>query len=376
MSSPVMVILLLLPVSYHTDRWNAGNCLFASLADQLYGSPTRHLEVRSRVIEYMREMKEDFEHVALADDIQQKRATRRDTSVLQNINSFEGYLTVMAKNGTYGGDPELSAFVRCFDQDVMVHLPNEMKPKSLDYTNPYRAPDAVIKPMLHICYDNKIVNAHYDSARKNGSDSDGSIAKRSTRRQQVSPIDSDAALKSRAARNHRADMMKNIMLESLNEPGRPRSPSISSSQQSTSSKRSFEDDDEPHRATKRADRKPSTRNRTTPQTSSRLHSTNNKTKLTSGLATPASTQDGDYSSDQSDRSSCPDLDTVRRRPILQAKSPSRSVSPIKDDAGQTIQIPRNGSNALRPSVTLEYHAELESTRSPIDDVVVVKQDEL
>lgn len=273
----------------------------------------------------MREMRDEFENVALVDDIQQKRATRRDTRTIRNADSFEGYLTIMSKRGTYGGEPELCAFVRCYDQDVVVHLPRGTNPESLNYDNHYRAPNTEAKPKLHICYDNKIVNAHYDSARKNSPDK--SESHRSAKTHPNNNTEAEAALTSRAARHHRADMMKSMMLESLTESDRATSPSISSSQRSTSSKRSFEDDGEPQRASKRTDRKHNARIRSAISTSSQLHPTSYGTKLNSGLATPASTQDGDYSSDQSDQSSKLIGSSLRQRQKLKPQSSSRSVTP-------------------------------------------------
>ncbi len=271
--------------SVHPDL-STGNCLFASLSDQLYGTPAKHPEIRASIIDHMRTFRPLFEHYVHLDDIQQRRTLRSATlSISQEPeDAFEEYLSRMSRPGSYGGEPELVAFTQVFDQDVTVHLPRikDFDRDSISYTNEHRDAPNAIAP-LHICYGgDEVTRAHYDSARSR----DGSIP-RNTNSPLLRPLDSSRsshlssslpsphALTHRAIRGSRSELSSEFIqdflqkskkdiennLEQLSEKDRPRSPSVTSSQRSASSKRSLDDDEEPIRASKRADRRKSTRRR-------------------------------------------------------------------------------------------------------------------
>ena len=262
-----------------------GNCLFASLSDQLYGTPEKHPKIRASIIDHMRTFRPLFEHYVHIDDVQQRRTLRSATSSRQEPeDAFEEYLSRMARSGTYGGEPELVAFCQVFNQDVTVHLPQikNFDRDCLSYTNEHREVPTAIAP-LHICYGgDEVTRAHYDSARSR----DGSIPRHKNSpllRPQDSSKNSSPAISSspqtlvsnRAIRGSRAEMSSEFIqdflqktqkdvesnLEQLSENYRARSPSVTSSQRSASSKRSLDDDDEPIRSSKRTDRRKSTRRR-------------------------------------------------------------------------------------------------------------------
>ena len=265
----------------------AGNCLFASLSDQLYGTPEKHPEIRASIIEHMRTFRPLFEHYVHVDDVQQRRATRSVTTSFRQEpeDAFEEYLSRMSRNGTYGGEPELVAFCQVFDQDVTVHLPRirNFNRDSMEYTNEHREGSATTTP-LHVCYGgDEVTRAHYDSARSR----DGSIPRhndspllwpqdptKASLPDATAPL-SPALVSNRAIRGSRADLSSEYIheylqkskkegetnLDHLSDKYRGRSPSVTSSQQSASSKRSLDDDDEPIRSSKRTDRRKSIRRR-------------------------------------------------------------------------------------------------------------------
>jgi hypothetical protein len=174
----------------------------------------------------------------------------------------------------------LVAFCQVFDQDVTVHLPRikNFDRDSISYTNEHRATETSVAP-LHICYGgDEVTRAHYDSARSR----DGSIPRtqNSPLLKPVDPRNTTTTLPSpspghilsnRALRNSRSDISSELIhdliqngkensMERLNDI-RARSPSVSSSQHSSSSKRSLDNDGEPIRSSKRADRRKTTRRR-------------------------------------------------------------------------------------------------------------------
>lgn len=315
-----------------------GNCLFASLSDQLYSDPTRHPEVRSTIIEHMRNFRPLFEGYVHKDDVQQRRATRSAaTSLSQEEDAFEEYLTLMSRSGTYGGEPELVAFCQVFDQDVTVHLPKirNFDQESIFYTNEYRD-NKIPHQSLHIAYggEEQGASGHYDSARAR----DGSHP-RNTQSPKPTPSDTQvnssppgnstpkegtatvSAPTARAIRNSRSELSQELVhdmiqrgkkeieggLDQLNV--RARSNSVSSSHRSSSSKRSLEDEGENPRR-KRADRRKSTRKRTDMSTVS-FEGDDDEPQAESPANTPASTQDTETSSgvgDQ-DQSDTDDADT-------------------------------------------------------------------
>ena len=82
-----------------------GNCLFRALSDQLYGSPSQHLQIRTDICNYISQHKEDFEPFVSSDE----------------ERGFERHLELMKQCGTYGGNLELVAFSRRFGVKVFVY---------------------------------------------------------------------------------------------------------------------------------------------------------------------------------------------------------------------------------------------------------------
>ena len=114
---------------------NAGNCLFNALSDQLYGTQNEHHQIRSRVIEYMRENASYYKQFI---DVRAGGGLRRNpkrknagafSSPLNNIpptteevqRVFEAHLQQMARGGTYGDNMEISAFSAAFGVDVKIY---------------------------------------------------------------------------------------------------------------------------------------------------------------------------------------------------------------------------------------------------------------
>ena len=71
------------------DGGTDGDCLFRALADQMYGDPQRHTEVRSIIVDHMKNNNTLFE--GFVDD-----------------SDIHGYLESMAKSSTYGGEIEIA----------------------------------------------------------------------------------------------------------------------------------------------------------------------------------------------------------------------------------------------------------------------------
>jgi hypothetical protein len=81
-----------------------GNCLFRSIADQMYGDAQRHGEVRSTIVEYMR--------------------TRRDYFKLfldEDEEDVDEYLAQMSRSGEWGGNHELYAASETYGLSIYVY---------------------------------------------------------------------------------------------------------------------------------------------------------------------------------------------------------------------------------------------------------------
>jgi hypothetical protein len=266
------------------------------------------------VIDYMRENRLDFEFYATTDDLETRRPTRNRIRAAkkQNVNDpFEEYLARMATSGTYGGQPELVAFCRAFDRDVIIHRPEGQYEPESRTTNDRRPPgDPVIT--LHISYGDEVNAAHYDSVRRR----DATLPHR--RRLHGSPAGRRPASKNeqikavqRARPSLTPEDIHNFIekgkkdldanLQQLLDAGRARSSSVSSSQRSSSSKRSLEADNDLERASKRTDRRKSLKQRTVAVISSMDQGTEVSFKIRLDSqeppSTPTSTQDTEYSSD-------------------------------------------------------------------------------
>lgn len=282
----------------------------------------------------MRQNRPQFELYVHKDDVQQRRALRERTVAARRPafdDTYEEYLALMSRGGTYGGEPELVAFCQVYDQDVTVHLPviAGHGGDSIPYTNEQRVNKEQVNP-LHICYGgDEVTRAHYDSARSRDTtfpkkqDVDRSERRRSHAglivhsKPPQTPTPPPDVVTARSQRQSRSnltpDQFADILAKGrrdrelgsgqLGSKERPRSSSISSSHRSSSSKRSLDDDGEPSRTTKRADRRKSMKTRTNMLASSPEHDPNLHFKLrvdSPGPETPISTQDTEYSSDQAD----------------------------------------------------------------------------
>jgi hypothetical protein len=282
----------------------------------------------------MRHLRPLFEFYVHKDDVQQRRTLRERTVAARRPpidDTYEEYLALMSRNGTYGGEPELVAFCQVYDQDVRVHLPvvEGQCGDSILYKNEHRTSKDPVTP-LHICYGgDEVTRAHYDSARSRDTTfSRRQAIDRNERRRfhagitthpstPQTPTPPPDFVTARSQRQSRSDLtpeqFQDILqkgrrdiefgLGQLSSKDRPRSSSISSSHRSSSSKRSLDDDGELSRTTKRTDRRKSMKSRTNMLASPPDHDPASAFKLrvdSPGPDTPASTQDTEYSSDQAD----------------------------------------------------------------------------
>lgn len=276
----------------------------------------------------MRNLRPLFVDYVHKNDVQQRRTLRSAAAAARQEpeDVFEDYLTLMSRSGTYGGEPELVAFCQVFDQDVTVHLPRiqDFDRDSLFYKNEHRGIVPASAPPLHICYGgDEVARAHYDSARSR----DGSIPRSrnsplarpidvSRKTPTISPFPSPVQVFSdREFRNSRSDLSSELIHDMLHQRNRreiengtdrlgdkfrARSPSVTSSQRSSSSKRSLDDDGEPIRSSKRADRRKSTRRRADLAVVTRYDDNDLSPRLPTDSPnpeTPPSTQDTDQCSD-------------------------------------------------------------------------------
>lgn len=315
----------------------------------------------------MRNYRPLFESFAIKDDIQQKRATRAATSAIRNNVSddhFEDYLSIMCRPGTYGGEPELMAFVQCYDRDVLVHLPRmENYPEAIPYTNQHRPVEAETKSQLHLCYGgDEVTFPHYDSARKNTPPVKEVLLERSKK-----PVTTGTAIHNasvtpksptmRAIRGSRSDLSRDLMHDmivrgskdfrsSFDDSDRARSPSVSSSHHSSSSKRSFDDDGDSHRVSKRADRRKSTRIRGLIDHTSLVQPKDIKIKLSthSQPDTPQSTQSSDDSSDQSDLNTDNDLRSYQELEVYSVSSQDLRATRSRSECRTTTTIDQRASS--------------------------------
>ncbi|KAF8885637.1 hypothetical protein BD779DRAFT_1532876 [Infundibulicybe gibba] len=82
-----------------------GNCLFRALADQLYGSPSQHAQLRADVCDWIAAHKSRYE------------------PFVEDERGLDVHLRCMRENGTYGGHLELSAFAHLMRRNVKVIQP-------------------------------------------------------------------------------------------------------------------------------------------------------------------------------------------------------------------------------------------------------------
>lgn len=94
-----------------------GNCLFASLSDQLYGDLGRsYATVRRQVVNQIRKDKETFLEPIVMSDAGMRLAEEGKEDI------FEAYLEEMAENYTWGDAVVIRAFADANDVDIVVFM--------------------------------------------------------------------------------------------------------------------------------------------------------------------------------------------------------------------------------------------------------------
>lgn len=118
-----------------------GNCLFRALSDQLFGSPEKHRQLRSEVVHFMRNHRDDFEPFHSDENV-----------------PFDQHLELLEQDGTYAGNDSLVAFARHYQVTICIHQLNEplwqIHGKNEECCHE-----------LHISYHN---GDHYNSVRRRG----------------------------------------------------------------------------------------------------------------------------------------------------------------------------------------------------------------
>ncbi|CAK5270915.1 unnamed protein product [Mycena citricolor] len=82
-----------------------GNCLFRALSDQLYGTPSRHPQLRQDICNWIAHHKSRYE------------------PFVEDERGIDEHLRCMRENATYGGHMELSAFAHLMRRNVKVIQP-------------------------------------------------------------------------------------------------------------------------------------------------------------------------------------------------------------------------------------------------------------
>ncbi|EGN92658.1 hypothetical protein SERLA73DRAFT_172753 [Serpula lacrymans var. lacrymans S7.3] len=90
---------------YAADTLGDGNCLFRALSDQLYGTPSHHLQLRKDICDWIEVHFERYEPFC------------------EDERGLSTHLQCMREQGTYGGHLELSAFAHRNHRNVKVIQP-------------------------------------------------------------------------------------------------------------------------------------------------------------------------------------------------------------------------------------------------------------
>jgi len=113
----------------------SGNCLFISFSDQLYGNEDRHLEIRARVVDFLREHAAYFKPFTAVNIGGGERRNSRRKNASKYSTTFDFHqatendvdlqyslkLQRMAELGTYGDHMEIMAFSAAYGVDVNVY---------------------------------------------------------------------------------------------------------------------------------------------------------------------------------------------------------------------------------------------------------------
>ncbi|KAF8553262.1 cysteine proteinase [Imleria badia] len=90
---------------YAAHTLGDGNCLFRALSDQLYGSPSHHLQLRKDICDWIETHSQRYEPFC------------------EDERGLTAHLRCMRERGTYGGHLELSAFAHFVRRNVKVVQP-------------------------------------------------------------------------------------------------------------------------------------------------------------------------------------------------------------------------------------------------------------
>jgi OTU domain-containing protein 3 len=122
------------------DVTGDGNCLFRAVADQLYGQPERHDEIRARTTDFLDQNADGFAPFVV--DM-----------------PFDRYVNEMRRNGTWGGNLELQAMSVLLDCNIVVHQLSLPRYELLNHTpvDKFRT--------IHLSYHD---GEHYASVRPFG----------------------------------------------------------------------------------------------------------------------------------------------------------------------------------------------------------------
>jgi hypothetical protein len=148
---------LLLVIATNSLCYFIGNCLFNALSDQIYGHQNNNREIRSIVIEYMRNNRDQFIHFINV-DVNRRNPKRKNTAASaswsftaateeEQNEAYEAHLGSMSRGGTYGDNVEIIAFAKEYNTDVKIYQDN--------YSYYVRAvPDdgAEVRPIARIAY--------------------------------------------------------------------------------------------------------------------------------------------------------------------------------------------------------------------------------
>ncbi|KAF9078276.1 hypothetical protein BDP27DRAFT_1412280 [Rhodocollybia butyracea] len=119
---------------YAAPTLGDGNCLFRALSDQYYGSPSRHVEVRREICDFIEGHPERYEGFVDVDEF-------GDSGVRKDKGSKLGaYVAGMRQNATYGGHMELSAFAHLTKRNIKVVQPGLVYVIQCDPQQPKKSP--------------------------------------------------------------------------------------------------------------------------------------------------------------------------------------------------------------------------------------------
>lgn len=149
-----------------------GNCLFSSLSDQVFGVPSKHLEVRETIVKYMRENRATFQpFMSFEAGRGIKRNPKRKNTAVAAVDAaptdaqleaaYEEYVNRMARAGIWGDNMEIRAFAAAYGWDVRIY--------QVDYSyvvsgGVEAVDDGKARNIAHIAYHG-FGHEHYSSVR-------------------------------------------------------------------------------------------------------------------------------------------------------------------------------------------------------------------